>query len=296
MILKKDIGRSIEFSNRNGYFILKTSIEDLPSISNRYGLSESPSTYIVLGDSIDVNGKNIHFYVGESSVNVVSRLKESISKRPWIKEIFIIVSPQGRLTMEIVKSLEFMIFQTLNNCLIRDNENIFIKPDNAVNGVIGYRSMLSENEYTEIIHDIFKFLFSDVIMYSLYRKYFNDFNNQFNIIPDGQICINKETNEIYSSIKIDDRILVAKNSRITIQFDSLGYCKDSTRVLFKGLMSNKAIYPSINNGNIEWKFSRDSLFERSLLSDILILFSNSLNANIKNSLMDYNAFAIRSRR
>lgn len=225
MILKKDIGKSIEFSNRNGYFILKTTIE-IPSISNRYGLADSPATYIVLGESMDVNGKNIHFYVGESSVNVINRLKESIIKRPWIKEIFIIISPQGKLTMEIVKSLEFMIFQTLNNCLKPNNENTFIKPDNSVNGVIGYRSMLSENEYTEVIHDIFKFLFSDVILYSRYKYYFNDFCNEINITQNGQLCIDKNSNEIYASLLIDDKLTINKNSRITIQFDTLSCVKN----------------------------------------------------------------------
>lgn len=296
MILKKDIGKSIEFSNRNGYFILKTTIEEIPSISNRYGLADSPAAYIVLGESMDVNGKNIHFYVGESSVNVINRLKESIIKRPWIKEIFIIISPQGKLTMEIVKSLEFMIFQTLNNCLKPNNENTFIKPDNSVNGVIGYRSMLSENEYTEVIHDIFKFLFSDVILYSRYKYYFNDFCNEINITQNGQLCIDKNSNEIYASLLIDDKLTINKNSRITIQFDTLGYCKESARVLFKNLLSNKIIYPVLKDNQIEWLFTRNVIFDRSFLSDVLILFSNSLNANIKNSIMEYNAFVQRSRR
>ena len=296
MILKKDIGKSIEFSNRNGYFILKTTIEEIPSISNRYGLADSPATYIVLGESMDVNGKNIHFYVGESSVNVINRLKESIIKRPWIKEIFIIISPQGKLTMEIVKSLEFMIFQTLNNCLKPNNENTFIKPDNSVNGVIGYRSMLSENEYTEVIHDIFKFLFSDVILYSRYKYYFNDFCNEINITQNGQLCIDKNSDEIYASLLIDDKLTINKNSRITIQFDTLGYCKESARVLFKSLLSNKIIYPVLKDNQIEWLFTRNVIFDRSFLSDVLILFSNSLNANIKNSIMEYNAFVQRSRR
>lgn len=50
MILKKTIGKSIEFSNRNGYLILKTSKEELDLLNDRYGLNYSPATYIVFGD------------------------------------------------------------------------------------------------------------------------------------------------------------------------------------------------------------------------------------------------------
>ena len=117
MLLKKNIRNSIEFSNRKGFFILKTSIEDLEFINNKYGLNNAPATYIVLGDTVDASRKEIKFYVGESSSSVMNRLNESIKKRPWIKEIFIIISPQGLLTMEVVKSLEYMIYMSLNNSL-----------------------------------------------------------------------------------------------------------------------------------------------------------------------------------
>jgi len=296
MILKKTIGKSIEFSNRNGYLILKTSKEELDLLNDRYGLNYSPATYIVFGDSNDGAIKNINFYVGESSVNVISRLKESIQKRSWIKEIFIIMSPQGNLGMEIVKSLEFMIFQTLKNCLTETPENVLIKPDNAINGVIGYRSMLSDNDYTQLIQDAFAMFFSDVFLYSKYKTYFNDFDINLNLNPNGKVCIDKRTNELFASFILDDSILVNKNSRISIDFGTLGNSKERIKGLFSYLLINKLLYPTVFNNKVQWLFTNDVILSRSNIDEIIVLFSNSLNATLANSVIDYNTLIKRSRK
>lgn len=78
-MFKKKVNKSIEFSNGNGYVILKTNKEDLDFINDKYGLNNSPATYLVIGD-INTDKKNINYYVGESSVNVMSRLDESFQK------------------------------------------------------------------------------------------------------------------------------------------------------------------------------------------------------------------------
>lgn len=296
MILKKTIGKSMEFSNRNGYLILKTSKEELDLLNDRYGLNYSPATYIVFGDSNEATIKNINFYVGESSVNVISRLKESIQKRPWIKEIFIIMSPQGNLGMEIVKSLEFMIFQTLKNCLTETPENVLIKPDNAINGVIGYRAMLSDNDYTQLIQDAFAMFFSDVFLYSKYKTYFNDFDINVNLNTNGKICIDKKTNELFSSFILDDSIIITKNSRISIEFSTLGNAKERVKGLFSYLLTNKLLYPTVFNNKIQWLFTNDVTLSRSNIDEIIVLFSNSLNATLANSVIDYNTFIKRSRK
>lgn len=296
MLLKKNIRNSIEFSNRKGFFILKTSIEDLEFINNKYGLNNAPATYIVLGDTVDASRKEIKFYVGESSSSVMNRLNESIKKRPWIKEIFIIISPQGLLTMEIVKSLEYMILMSLNNLLIDASPGVYIQNDNAKNGTIGYRAKYGDNEYTLLIKEIFSFFYLDVFMYSEYYKYLNKKDPIPLYSESTTVCINKSNNEIFSTISIEDYLIVHRDSRITIESDSIDYARDSVKILFQGLLNEKFIYPFIRNNNIEWIFCNNTKINRSLIDDLVILFTGSLNSTSSNSLVKGSTFIQRSRK
>ena len=285
MLLKKNIGKSIEFSNKRGFFILKTSIDDLEFVNNKYGFNNSPATYIVLGDTVDASRKTIKFYVGESSSSVMNRLNESIKKRSWIKEIFIIISPKGLLTMEVVKSLEYMIYMALNNSLKDAVPGVYIQGDNSRKGTIGYRAKYGDNEYTEIIKDVFGLFYSDVFMYSDYSRYLINKAPMPLYHESTTTCIDKSTNEVFASLSIDDYLIVNESSRITIANDTIDYARDSVRILFHGLLSDKILYPYVNGNNLEWVFCENTRINRSLMEDLVILFTGSLNATSGNSLV-----------
>lgn len=290
MLVKKEIGNSIEFSNNNGYVILKTNKSDINFINNKYGLDNLPATYLVLGDTMDGSNKYINFYIGESSVNVISRLKESFAKRPWIKEVFIITSPQGNLTMEIVKSLEFMLFQTLNNCFTNLPSDVMPKCDNGGTGVVGYRAQLGENNYTLLINNVFKLFFNDVFLYSNYYNYFNRFVISLNINALGRIFLDKINNKIFASYAVSDVLNIMPNSIISIELDTLGNANDGVKLLFKNLLSNKIIYPALIENRVQWLFAKQTVLQRHDSDNLAILFTNSLNANASNSSFDYRSY------
>lgn len=293
MLIKKEISNSIEFSDNKGYVILKTNKTDINYINDKYGLDNLPATYLVIGETTSGINKYINFYVGESSVNVISRLKESFAKRPWIQEVFIITSPQGNLTMEIVKSLEFMILQTLNNCFTNLPVNVIPKCDNGTTGVVGYRAQLGENNYTLLINDIFKLFFKDVLLYSNYYTYFNKFLISFNINPSGRVFLNKSINKMFASYSVTDVINIIQNSIISIELDTLGNSNDGVKLLFKNLLSNKSIYPAIIDNRVQWLFSKPTILQRYDSDNLAILFTNSLNATTSNSSVDYRSYSRR---
>lgn len=289
MIVKRQIGKSLEFTTNNGFVIIKTSKEDLPNVNNRFGLDMMPATYVVFGDYIKDSQKRIGFYVGESSTNVVSRLKESFSKRPWINEIFLILSPQGYLTMEIVKTLEFMIFQTLNNCMF-GIDDIKIQADNSINGVIGYRVRLGDDNYSSLTNDIFTLFFQDAFLYSKYKFFFNDFIIQPTLLTNSKVIIDKRFNELRSCITIDKSIEINKNSIITIDNYTIANSSDEVKGLMRNLLANKLIYPIIRNNNINWCFCDTTRINKNDLDKFVVLCCNSLIANSNNSMMDYKRF------
>lgn len=290
MLKKRQIKNSIEFTTDNGYIIIKTNKEDLKFINDKYGLTNNQATYLVIGDSISNSIKEINYYVGESCTNVISRLNESINRRSWIKEIFIIISTQGCLTMEIVKSLEFMIVQCLNNCLLSNSESTIINCDNASTGVIGYRAKFGNNEYTLLIEDIFKVFFFDVFLYSKYKTYFNDFESNVLINKGSKICFNKSDGELYSCINIGDNISVSKNSRITIELDTLSNSSDGVKTLFRSLLQTKAIYPVIFNNNVQWNLVDSIILPRFNGDNLVILCTNSLNSTLNNSTLEVSSY------
>ena len=289
MIIKRQIGKSLEFTTNNGFVIIKTSKDDLANVNSRFGLDMMPATYVVLGDYIKDSQKQIGFYVGESSTNVVSRLKESFSKRSWIKEVFLILSPQGYLTMEVVKSLEFMIFQTLKNCMV-NIDDVIIKADNAINGVIGYRARLGDEGYTSLINDIFELFFQDAFLYSRYKFFFNDFIIQPTILSNSKVIIDKKLNELRACLTIDKAIEVNKNSIITIDNYTMSNSNDEIKGLMRNLLSNRLIYPIIRNGSINWCFCDTTRINKNDLDKLIVLCCNSLISNSNNSMMDYKRF------
>lgn len=286
-MIKRKVKNSIEFSDGKGYLILKTSKKDLDYINDVYGLNNSPATYMVIGDYIDQDKKYLNYYVGESSVNVISRLNESFQKRKWINEIYIIISPSGLLTMEIVKTLEFMILQTLKNTFF--NNEIEILNDNADCGVIGYRSQFGINAYTILINDIFQLFFNDVIVYSKYSSYFNYFEIEPLMTKTCKICFDRSKN-ICSTIIIKDSLLIIKNSLLRINNETLGNSPQSIKTLFRVLLDLKCIYPIIIDDNICWCFNKDMKLPISNLDDFIKLSCNSLNASLSNNTILYSRF------
>lgn len=286
-MIKRKVKNSIEFSDGKGYLILKTNKKDLDFINDIYGLNNSPATYMVIGDYFDQEKRCLNYYVGESSVNVISRLNESFQKRKWINEIYIIISPNKLLTMEIVKTLEFMILQTIKNTF--SSNEIEILNDNADCGVIGYRSQFGVNPYTLLINDIFQLFFNDVICYSKYSSFFNYFEIEPLMTKTCKICFDRMKN-ICSSLIVKDSLLIIKNSLLRINNETLENSPQSIKILFRSLLDLKCIFPIIIEDNICWCFNNDVKLPISNLNDFIKLSCNSLNANLANNTMTYSRF------
>lgn len=286
-MFKKKVNKSIEFSNGNGYVILKTNKEDLDFINDKYGLNNSPATYLVIGD-INTDKKNINYYVGESSVNVMSRLDESFQKRPWINEIYIVISPSGLLTMEIVKTLEYMFLQTMRGCLLGDDQ-VNINTNNADCGVVGYRAQLGFNSYTSLIKDIYTLFFSDVIVYSKYSIYFNNFEIEPLMTKNCKVCYDRN-GQICSTFLMDSDFVVMKNSILRIDDDTLSNAGQSVKLLFKSLLDSKQIYPILVEDCLYWSFLVNKKLPAHTLNDFIKLSTDSLNSTITNSVLSYSRF------
>ena len=290
MSTKRKIGNSLEFSNvGNRFVILKTSKEEVFYLDEKYGFEKHPATYIVLGDYEEDGQHKLGFYVGETSTNVLSRLKESFVKRPWIQEVFIITSTKGYLTMEIVKSLEFMIFQSLKYG-ITNKYNTLIEPSNAKNGTIGYRLRLSNNDNTFIATEAFSLFFEDAFAFSRYNHYFDNFMSQIRLTRDCKVITRRSNrSNVLAGVEINavnSSNTILSGSIISIEMDTLDNASDDVKDLFIYLLRSKCIYPILKDQRLQWKFGIDMPIKGIDLDNAIILITNSLNSNKGNSLFN----------
>lgn len=287
MSTKRKVGNSFEFSNvGNRFVIIKTTEKELPYLDEKYGFEKHPATYVVFGDYEEAGQHKLGFYVGETSTNVLSRLKESFAKRPWIQEVFIITSTKGYLTMEIVKSLEYMIFQALKYG-ITSKYNTVVEPSNAKNGTIGYRMKLSNNDNTFIASEAFGLFFEDAFAFSKYNHYFDNFELDIRLPRDCKIVKEKrEPNRILAGIRLGSTNSILAGSIISIEMDTLDNASDDVKDLFMSILKSKCIYPILRDQKVQWKLGTDIPMSIVDLNNAIVLISNSLNSNVGNSLFN----------